>query len=165
MVGCAGVELSGSAQLRLCSCSTPGSRPVTENASRCITPAGAWTYRRLFETANRIAHVLVEELGLVPGGRVLLRAPNQPMLVACWFAVLKAGGVAVTTMPLLRPRELTEIIERADVGLALTDTRVAGDLEAVLSSRPAAQCCILTTPPRIHWTPGWPRTHRSSRTS
>ena len=100
---------------------------------------GVWTYRRLFETANRIAHVLVEELGLVPGGRVLLRAPNQPMLVACWFAVLKAGGVAVATMPLLRPRELTEIIERAEVRLALTDTRVAGDLEAVLSSRPASQ--------------------------
>ncbi len=107
---------------------------------------GVWTYRRLFETANRIAHVLVEELDLVPGGRVLLRAPNQPMLVACWFAVLKAGGVAVTTMPLLRPRELTEIIERAEVGLALTDTRVAEDLEAALSSRPAAQIVHFNTP-------------------
>jgi 2-aminobenzoate-CoA ligase len=106
---------------------------------------GVWTYRRLFETANRIAHVLVEEAGLVPGGRVLLRAPNQPMLVACWFAVLKAGGVAVTTMPLLRPRELTEIIERADVRLALTDTRVAEDLQAVLRSRPAAQVLHFNT--------------------
>lgn len=100
---------------------------------------GAWSYRRLFETANRIAHVLVEELGVVPGRRVLLRAPNEPMLAACWFAVLKAGGIAVTTAPLLRPRELTEIIERADVGVALTDTRVAGDLEAALSGRPAAR--------------------------
>lgn len=107
---------------------------------------GAWTYRRLFETANRIAHVLVEELGLVPGGRVLLRAPNQPMLVACWFAVLKAGGVAVTTMPLLRRRELAEIIERADVRLALTDTRVAEDLEVALRSRPAAQVLHFNTP-------------------
>lgn len=106
---------------------------------------GAWTYRRLFETANRIAHVLVEELGLIPGGRVLLRAPNQPMLVACWFAVLKAGGVAATTMPLLRRRELTEIIERADVHLALTDTRIAGDLEAVLRSRPAAHVLHFNT--------------------
>ena len=100
---------------------------------------GAWSYRRLFETANRIAHVLVEELGVVPGGRVLLRAPNQPMLVACWFAVLKAGGVAVTTSPLLRPRELTEIIERADIGVALTDSRVAADLETAWSGRPAAR--------------------------
>jgi 2-aminobenzoate-CoA ligase len=106
---------------------------------------GVWTYRRLFETANRIAHVLVEELGLVPGGRVLLRAPNQPMLVACWFAVLKAGGVAVTTMPLLRRRELTEIIERADVHLALSDTRVAADLEAALSRRPAARLLHFNT--------------------
>ena len=100
---------------------------------------GAWTYRRLLETANRIAHVLVEELGLVPGGRVLLRAPNQPMLVACWFAVLKAGGVAVTTMPLLRPRELTEIIERAEVRLALTDTAVAADLETAFGARSAVR--------------------------
>ncbi len=106
---------------------------------------GTWTYRRLFETANRIAHVLVEELGLVPGGRVLLRAPNQPMLVACWFAVLKAGGVAVTTMPLLRPRELNEIIERADVRLALTDTRVAEDLEAVLRFGPATHVLHFNT--------------------
>jgi 2-aminobenzoate-CoA ligase len=106
---------------------------------------GAWTYRRLFETANRIAHVLVEEAGLVPGGRVLLRAPNQPMLVACWFAVLKAGGVAVTTMPLLRRRELTEIIERANVRLALTDIHLAEDLEAVLSSRPESQVLRFNT--------------------
>src|SRR5215468_2613966 len=52
-----------------------------------------WTYRRLLETANRIAHVLVEDLKVVPGNRVLLRGPNNPMLAACWFAVLKAGGV------------------------------------------------------------------------
>jgi 2-aminobenzoate-CoA ligase len=63
-------------------------------------PGGTWTYRHLFETSNRIAHVLVDELGLVPGNRVLLRGPNNPMLAACWFAVLKAGGVVVCTMPL-----------------------------------------------------------------
>src|SRR5688572_2234320 len=100
---------------------------------------GVWSYRRLFETANRIAHVLVEELGVVPGTRVLLRAANEPMLAACWLAVLKAGGIAVTTAPLLRPRELTEIIERADVGVALTDTRLAADLEAALSLRPSTR--------------------------
>jgi 2-aminobenzoate-CoA ligase len=100
---------------------------------------GPWTYGRLFETANRIAHLLVDECGLVPGGRVLLRAPNHPMLVACWFAVIKAGGVAVSTMPLLRVRELTEIIDKAGVSLALTDAAVAGDLEAALASRPGAR--------------------------
>lgn len=100
---------------------------------------GPWSYGRLYETANGIAHVLVEELGLVPGGRVLLRASNQPMLVACWFAVLKAGGIAVTTMPLLRPRELTEIIERANVSIALTDAAVAADLETALGARADAR--------------------------
>lgn len=96
---------------------------------------GPWTYRRLHETANRIAHVLVDECALVPGNRVLLRGPNHPMLVAGWFAVLKAGGVAVTTMPLLRPRELTEIIARADVRLALTDAAVAADLDTAMGAR------------------------------
>ena len=101
--------------------------------------AGDWSYRRLGDASSRIAHVLVDELGLVPGERVLLRAPNQPMLVACWLAVLKAGAVAVTTMPLLRPRELTEIIERADVRLALTDASVASDLDTALAARPSAR--------------------------
>src|SRR4029077_16189586 len=76
---------------------------------------GHWTYRQLFETANRIAHVLVEDLGIVPGNRVLLRGPNNPMMAACWFAVLKAGGVAVATMPLLLAKELTDMIQKAEV--------------------------------------------------
>ena len=63
---------------------------------------GRWTYRELLETANRIARVLVEDLGLVPGNRVLLRGYNNPMTAACWFAILKAGGIVVCTMPLLR---------------------------------------------------------------
>jgi 2-aminobenzoate-CoA ligase len=104
---------------------------------------GPWTYKELFETANRIAHVLVDECGLVPGGRVLLRSPNHPMLVACWFAVIKAGGVAVSTMPLLRVRELTEIIGTAGVNLALTDASVAGDLESALASRTDADARVV----------------------
>jgi 2-aminobenzoate-CoA ligase len=106
---------------------------------------GPWTYRRLHDTANRIAHLLVEDLGLVPGGRVLLRGANHPMLVACWFAVLKAGGVAVTTMPLLRPRELTEIVTRAEVRIALTDTAVAADLDAVLRDRADARLVLFNS--------------------
>ena len=53
--------------------------------------------------------MLAEELGIVPGNRVLLRGPNNPWLAACWFGVLKAGAVAVTTMPLLRAGELSTI--------------------------------------------------------
>jgi 2-aminobenzoate-CoA ligase len=94
---------------------------------------GRWTYRQLLETANRIAHVLVEDLGVVPGNRVLLRGPNHPMLAACWLAVLKAGGVAVCTMPLLRVRELTHIAGKAKIHLALTDTRVAADCEQAMA--------------------------------
>ncbi len=94
------------------------------------TRDGHWTYRQLLETANRIAHVLVEDLGVVPGNRVLLRGPNNPMLAACWLAVLKAGGVVVCTMPLLRVRELTYIAGKAKIDLALTDARVAAECES-----------------------------------
>jgi 2-aminobenzoate-CoA ligase len=96
------------------------------------SPDGTWTYAQLLETANRIAHVLVEDLGIVPGNRVLLRGPNHPMMAACWFAVLKAGGVAVTTMSLLRVRELTYIADKAKIQLALTDARVAAECEQAM---------------------------------
>ena len=89
----------------------------------------SWTYGQLQDLANRIANVLVEDLGLEPGNRVLLRAANTPMLVACWFAVLKAGGICVTTMQLLRARELTYIIEKAQVSLALCDLALAEAME------------------------------------
>ena len=88
-----------------------------------------WTYGQLRALSNRIARVLVEDCGLVPGNRVLLRSANTPMLVACWFAVLKAGGICVTTMQLLRARELTYIIEKARIGHALCDTELLGELE------------------------------------
>ncbi len=68
-----------------------------------------WSYGELRAHADRIAAVLVDDLGLVPGNRVLLRGFNEPWLVACWFAVLKAGGVVVTTMPLLRAGELVTL--------------------------------------------------------
>ena len=91
---------------------------------------GSWTYRQLFETANRIANVLVDDLGVVPGNRVLLRGPNNPMMAACWFGVIKAGGVVVCTMPLLRERELRFVADKAEIRLALTDTRFADECNA-----------------------------------
>ncbi len=100
-------------------------------------PGGTWTYRELLEHANRLAHVLVEDLGIVPGNRVLLRGPNNPMMAACWFAVLKAGGVVVCTMPLLRARELSYLIEKAQISLALCDARVLGELEQAAASAPS----------------------------
>jgi 2-aminobenzoate-CoA ligase len=102
-----------------------------------IAPGGLrWTYADLLERANRIAHVLVEDLGVVPGNRVLLRAPNNPMHAACWFAVMKAGGIAVGTMPLLRAKELTDIITKAQVSHALCDARLADELDAARPNCP-----------------------------
>jgi len=92
------------------------------------SPTERWTYGELLGAANRVAHVLIDDCGVVPGNRVLLRGPNNPWLVACWFGVLKAGAVAVTTMALLRPAELTRIAEIAAVELALCDHRFTEDL-------------------------------------
>ncbi len=100
-----------------------------------LAPDGIrWTYADLLAHANRIAHVLVDDLQLVPGNRVLLRGPNTAAMAACWFAVVKAGGIAVATMPLLRARELTDIVTKARVSHALCDARLADELEAARSA-------------------------------
>jgi 2-aminobenzoate-CoA ligase len=98
---------------------------------RCLVgqDGAIWTYATLRSVANRIAHVLTEDLSLVPGNRVLLRAPNCAMLAACWFGVLKAGGIAVTTMPLYRAGELRFMMAKAQVTHALCDARLATELE------------------------------------
>src|SRR5438093_9857109 len=71
-----------------------------------ISPLESWTYSQLAERVNRIANVLTRELGVVPGNRVLLRGPNSPTMVAAYLGVIKAGGVVVATMPLLRAKEI-----------------------------------------------------------
>jgi 2-aminobenzoate-CoA ligase len=97
---------------------------------------GRCSYAQLLAQANRIANVLVGEMGLVPGNRVLLRGPNDPMMAACWLAVMKAGGVCVGTMPMLRAKELTDIITKAQVSHALCDHRLAAELRAALPACP-----------------------------
>jgi 2-aminobenzoate-CoA ligase len=97
------------------------------------------TYAQLLAQANRIANVLVKDLGLVPGNRVLLRGPNDPMMAACWLAVFKAGGICVGTMPLLRAKELTEIVNKAQVSHALCDRRLDAELKAALPSCPTLE--------------------------
>ncbi len=98
----------------------------------CLHAPGrpSWTYADLLAAANGVAHVLTHELGVVPGNRVLLRGPNNPWLAACFLGVLKAGAVAVATMPLLRSRELSTVGEIGSVDLALCDHRFLADLEA-----------------------------------
>ena len=103
----------------------------------CIRAPGlAWTYAELQDKADRIANVLTRELGLLPGNRVLLRAPNNPMLVACWFAVMKAGAIAVATMPLLRAKELKAIIEIGQITHALCDAALADELREAAAASP-----------------------------
>jgi 2-aminobenzoate-CoA ligase len=96
----------------------------------CIAGPGVrWTYADLQRQADAIAHVLVEEMGVRPGQRVLLRAPNNPMLAACWFGVMKTGAVAVATMPLLRAKELRQVVAKAQVTHALCDRQLAEELQ------------------------------------
>jgi 2-aminobenzoate-CoA ligase len=100
-----------------------GERPCVEGAD-----GTRWSYAQLREHSDRIARVLVDDLGIVPGNRVLLRGANSPLLAACWFAVVKAGAIAVGSMPLLRARELRQIVDKAQVTHALCDARLAEEL-------------------------------------
>jgi 2-aminobenzoate-CoA ligase len=86
------------------------------------------TYKELTDWSNRIAHALVENYGVKPGNRVLIRSANNPAMVACWLAATKAGAVVVNTMPMLRAGELSQIVDKAQTSLALCDTRLMDEL-------------------------------------
>jgi 2-aminobenzoate-CoA ligase len=109
-----------------------------------ISPAESWTYRQLFERVNRIANVLTRDLRMVPGNRVLLRAPNEPMMVASYLAVLKAGGVVVATMPLLRAKEIGYALNKAQITLALCDHRLGDEMEKARALAPTLERVV-------HW--------------
>jgi len=99
----------------------------------------SYTYRELQALVNRICNVLVGKLGLVPGGRVMLRSANNPMMVATYLAVIKAGGVCVATMPLLRAKELAYPIQKAKIALALCDGKLAEEMEKAKLAAPELQ--------------------------
>ena len=88
------------------------------------------TYKELSDWSNRLAHALVEDFGVKPGNRVLIRSGNNPALVAAWLAATKVGAVVVNTMPLLRARELGKIVDKAEIKLGLCDSRIADELVA-----------------------------------
>ena len=104
-----------------------------------LNDCGRWTYGEMADLSDRIARLLTEEEGLIPGNRVFLRGPNNAMLFASWLGVLKAGGIVVATMPMLRPGEIATILERARVSHAIIDSRfredfdMAGGVGSVLS--------------------------------
>jgi 2-aminobenzoate-CoA ligase len=108
-----------------------------EGERPCLfAPNESVTYAALGERVNRIANVLTRDLGLVPGNRVLLRGPNNPMMVAAYLAVIKAGGVAIATMPLLRAKELSVVTAKARIGLALCDARLDEEMEKTKAVAP-----------------------------
>ncbi|GAA6179319.1 AMP-binding protein [Shimia sp. NS0008-38b] len=86
------------------------------------------TYKELTDWTNRLAHVLVDDFGVVPGNRVLIRSANNPAMVACWLAATKAGAVVVNTMPMLRAVELTKYVEKAEISHAICDTRLMDEM-------------------------------------
>lgn len=88
------------------------------------------TYKELADWTNRLAHALVDDYGVKPGNRVLIRSANNPAMVACWLAATKAGAVVVNTMPMLRAGELSKIVDKAQITLALCDTRLMDELVA-----------------------------------
>ena len=96
------------------------------------------TYKELADWSNRLAHALIENYGVKPGNRVLIRSGNNPALVAAWLAATKAGAVVVNTMPMLRAGELAKIVDKAEIALALTDSRIVDELVAggMLRRRP-----------------------------
>jgi 2-aminobenzoate-CoA ligase len=104
-----------------------------------ISPAQSMTYAQLAENVNRIANALTRDLGMVPGHRVLLRGPNSPMMVASYLAVIKAGGVVVATMPLLRAKEIAYPVTKAMIRLALCDHRLAEEMEKARSMAPGLE--------------------------
>ena len=106
----------------------PGDAPAV------INDRGVWTYGRMRDLSDRIARLLVDEEGLVPGNRVLLRGPNGAMLFAAWLGVLKAGGMLVTTMPLLRAGEVETILRQAEIRHAIVDSRCLNDFEAAAAA-------------------------------
>ncbi|WP_342023505.1 AMP-binding protein [Arthrobacter citreus] len=102
-----------------------------------LAPDGVqWSYALLLQRANQVAQVLTEDLGVVPGNRVMLRAPNNPWLVACWLGVLKAGAVVVTTMPALRAGEIRTLVDLTRPSAVLCDHRFLTDMQAAAEDLP-----------------------------
>ncbi|HXX78254.1 MAG TPA: AMP-binding protein, partial [Ktedonobacteraceae bacterium] len=110
-----------------------GDRPAIFSAD------GVLTYSQMQEQVDKVAHVLTKDMGLVPGNRVLLRSANNAMLAICWCAVAKAGLIVVATMPLLREKELVDIIEKAQTTAAICDKRLDAELLAAQQRSPVLE--------------------------
>ncbi len=112
------------------------------DALAVVNDHGRWSYADLDDFSGRIARLLVEEEGLVRGNRVLLRGPNSYTMFAAWLGVLKAGGIVVATMPLLRPGEIATVIDRAQISHAIVDSRFIGDFRQAVEQTHSVRCII-----------------------
>lgn len=127
---------------------------LLDDALREIDPARpaifykemVWTYADLAARTSQICHVLVDELGIVPGNRVLLRGANTPMMFAAWLAVMKVGAIAVSTMPMLRARELTQIVDKAKITLAICQEDLTSELLSIAGNSPLANIIAYGAP-------------------
>jgi 2-aminobenzoate-CoA ligase len=113
-----------------------GERPLLRSSKIVLS------YADVRDRVDRICRVLVEDLALVPGNRVLLRGGNSIGMALAWLAVVKAGGIAVATMPLLRARELGDIIDKAQPTLALCDIKLLEELELARRDRPVLKTVV-----------------------
>ncbi|HWK44014.1 MAG TPA: AMP-binding protein [Stellaceae bacterium] len=104
-----------------------------------LTLTETWTYRQLQQKVNQIAHVLLDDLGVVPGNRVMIRSANTPMLVAIYLATVRIGAITIPTMPLLRAKELLQTLNQAEISLALCDIRLMPALEEAAKKAPSLQ--------------------------
>ncbi|GAC1391468.1 MAG: AMP-binding protein [Ktedonobacteraceae bacterium] len=108
---------------------------------------GTLTYKQLQEQVDQVAHVLTRDMGLVPGNRVLLRGANSAMMAICWLAIVKAGFIAVPTMPLLREKELVDAITLAQISVAICDKRLDSELQAAQQHCPMLQHIVYFNDP------------------
>jgi|TARA_B110000971_G_scaffold143207_1_gene146340 2-aminobenzoate-CoA ligase len=100
------------------------------------------TYKELTDWTNRIAHVLVDDMGVQPGNRVLIRSANNPAMVACWLAATKVGAVVVNTMPMLRAGELSKYVDKAQITFALCDTRLMDEMDVCADQNSILKCVM-----------------------
>lgn len=135
-----------------------------------VFPDGTWTYNELAKAANGLAHVLRDDYALVPGARVLLRGVNGPMLAALWLAVLKAGCVVVVTMPLLRSRELSFVLDKARIDLSLCEDTLIDELAQAVEATGQGRVASFSRDGRSHVTdverrvPGKPESFAAAET-
>ena len=100
------------------------------------------TYKELTDWTNRLARAMVEDLGVQPGNRVLIRSANNPAMVACWLAATKAGAVVVNSMPMLRAGELAAIVDKAEITFALCDTRLMDEMDICTADSEYLKCVV-----------------------